>query len=181
MKIGDYLRTLPEDDPRTGAFQLAVRRAGGSAHYEPYREGAVPWHAAVAATYCHATAPLRRLGDRYVIEAAFALAAERPVPQPLVDVFEQLPAAIGPSEALGKRADRAALDLAEAVVLHGREGEVFDAVVTDEDQRGVQFQIAEPATVARVAAHRVDPGDRVRVRLMRADPVARTVEFVRVG
>ena len=58
---------------------------------------------------------------------------------------------------------------------------MFDAVVTDEDQRGVQFQIAEPATVARVAAHRVDPGDSIRVRLTRADPVARTVEFVRVG
>ncbi len=181
VPLTDYLRTLPHHDMRTAAFQLAVRRSGGSARYEPHREGVVPWHSAVAATYCHATAPLRRLGDRYVIEAARKLAAGRPVPQSLLDVFEQLPAAIGPSESLAKRADRAALDLAEAVVLHGREGEVFDAVVTDEDQRGVQFQIAEPATVARVAAHRVDPGDWIRVRLMRTDPVARTVEFVRVG
>ena len=30
LPLGDYLRTLPEDDPRTGAFQLAVRRAGGA-------------------------------------------------------------------------------------------------------------------------------------------------------
>ena len=181
VPLGDYLRTLPENDPRTGAFQLAVRRSGGSARYEPYREGVVPWHAAVAATYCHATAPLRRLGDRYVIEAARTLAAGRPVPQPLVDAFEQLPATIGPRETLAKRADREALDLAEAVVLHGREGEVFDAVVTDEDQRGVQFQIAEPATVARVSAHRVNPGDSIRVRLLRADTLTRSVEFVRVG
>ena len=179
--LSEYIRTLPADDPRAGAFQLAVRRAGGSARYEPYREGVVPWHAAVAATYCHATAPLRRLGDRYVIGAARTLAAGRPVPQPLVDAFEQLPAAIGPSETLAKRADRAALDLAEAVVLHGREGEVFEAVVTDEDQRGVQVQIAEPATIAWVAAHRVDPGDSIQVRLMRADTLTRTVEFVRVG
>ncbi len=181
LPLRDYIRTLPLDDPRTGAFQLAVRRAGGSARYEPYREGLVPWHAAVAATYCHATAPLRRLGDRYVIEAALALAAGRPVPQPLVDAFQLLPAAIARGDILAKRADRMALDLAEAVVLHGREGEVFDAVVTDEDQRGVQFQIAEPATVARVAAHRVDPGDPIRVRLLNADPVTRTVAFTRVG
>ena len=56
------------DDMRTGAFQLAVRRAGGSARYEPYREGVVPWHAAVAATVLprHGTvAPARRsLRDR---------------------------------------------------------------------------------------------------------------------
>jgi exoribonuclease R len=181
VPLRDYLRTLSDDDPRTGAFQLAVRRSGGSAGYEPYRDGVVPWHAAVAATYCHATAPLRRLGDRYVIEAARTLAAGRPVPSSLTDAFERLPGAIGPGETLAKRADRAALDLAEAIVLHGREGDVFDAVVTDEDERGVQLQIAEPATVARVAAHQVDPGDRIRVRLTRADPVTRTVEFARVS
>ena len=181
LPLRDFLRTLPDDDPRTPAFQLAVRRAGGSARYEPYRDDVLPWHSAVAATYCHATAPLRRLGDRYVIEAARTLAAGRPLPRPMVDAFEQLPVAIGPHEALAKRADREALDLAEAVVLHGHDGEVFDAVVTDEDQRGVQFQITEPATVARASAHRVDPGDRIRVRLMRADPVSRTVVFVRVG
>ena len=36
----------------------------------PYREGKVPRHSAMAATYAHATAPLRRLGDRYVGLAA---------------------------------------------------------------------------------------------------------------
>ena len=45
----------------------------------------------------------------------------------------------------------------------GREGDVFDAVVTDEDERGVRVQIGDPAVVARVAAHRVDPGDPLRV------------------
>ena len=42
-----------------------ARRQG--ACYVPYREGVTPWHAAVAATYAHATAPLRRLADRYVV------------------------------------------------------------------------------------------------------------------
>ncbi len=181
VPLADFVHSLRDDDPRTGAFQLALRRAGGSARYEPYRDGVLPWHAAVAATYCHATAPLRRLGDRYVIEAARPLMADRPVPPPLREAFEQLPDAIERGESLAKRADRAALDLAEAVVLHGREGELFDAIITDEDQRGVRFQIADPAIVARVAAHRVDPGDAIRVRLTRADPVTRVVEFARIG
>ena len=52
------------------------------------------------------------------------------------------------------RVERAAIDLAEAIVLQGREGEVFDAVVTDEDDRGVRIQVCEPATVARVVGPR---------------------------
>ena len=50
-------------------------------------------------------------------------------------------------------------------MLAGREGEVFDAVVVDEDRRGAMIQLVEPAVLARVDAHRVDPGDDVRVRL----------------
>ena len=57
------------------------------------------------------------------------------------------------------------IDLAEAVLLAGREGEVFDAVVVDEDPRGLVVQLADPAVMVRLAAHRVDPGDAVRVRL----------------
>ena len=44
-------------------MMLAIRRAGTGATYAPYRDGMVPWHAAMAATYTHATAPLRRLPD----------------------------------------------------------------------------------------------------------------------
>ena len=69
------------------------------------------------------------------------------------------------AEARAGRVDAAVLDLAEAVLLAGREGEVFDAVVVDEDRRGTIIQIVDPAALARVDAHRVDPGDEVRVRL----------------
>jgi exoribonuclease R len=173
--------SLTREDPRTAAFQLAIRRASGRASYEPYRDGVVPWHAAVAATYCHATAPLRRLADRFVVEAALAVAAGRPVPEPIGAAFEALPEVMDRANARAARADRAALDLAEALVLAGREGEVFDAVVTDEDDRGARIQVCEPAVMARVAARRVDPGDEIRVRLVRADPASRSIEFDRVS
>jgi exoribonuclease R len=172
---------LDREDPRTAAFQMAIRRAGGRATYEPYRPGVVPWHAAVAATYCHATAPLRRLADRFVVEAAIAVAAGRPVPEHLDASFEALPEVMDRATARAAQADRAALDLAEALVLAGREGEVFDAIVTDEDDRGARIQVCEPAIIARVAARRVDPGDEIRVKLVRADPASRSIEFERVG
>ena len=34
-----------------------------------------PWHAAMAASYAHATAPMRRLADRYVLDVVLALTA----------------------------------------------------------------------------------------------------------
>jgi hypothetical protein len=35
--------------------------------------------------------------------------------------------------------------------------------------------------MARVAADRLEPGDPVRVKLMDVNPVARTIEFSRIG
>ena len=173
--------TLDRDDLRTAAFQFAVRRASGKASYEPFRAGVVPWHAAVAATYTHATAPLRRLADRFVVEAAVSVAAGRPVEPWVEDAFETLPAVMDAATSRASQIDRAALDLAEAVVLAGRESELFDAVVTDEDDRGARIQLLDPAVVSRVDARRVDPGDEIRVRLVLADPATGRVEFERVA
>ena len=85
------------------------------------------------------------------------------------------------AEALANRADNAVIELAEAVLLAGREDEVFDAVVVDEDHRGTLIQLVDPAVLAHVTAHHVDPGDAVRVRLVAADVDRRTVEFHRIG
>lgn len=179
--LADFQRSLSTHDPRSAAFLIAVRRAGGGASYESYQDGVRPWHAAMAATYAHATAPLRRLADRYVVEATLAIANGRPVADEVAAAFTELPAAMQRAEQRANTVDRAVIDLAEAVLLAGREHEVFDAVVVDEDQRGAVIQLVEPAVLARVSAKRVDPGDDVRVRLERADPVARTIDFTRVG
>lgn len=180
MPLGDFERTLDAADPRQAAFMLAVRRAGPGASYAPWREGVVPWHAAMAATYVHATAPLRRLADRYVVMAALAVAGGRPVP-PEVAAFARLPKVMARADSQAGRIDRAVVDLAEAVMLHGREGEIFKAVVTDEDERGTRVQLCHLPIVTRIAAHRVDPGDTLRVRLTAADPATRTLAFTRVA
>jgi exoribonuclease R len=179
--LGDFQRSLPKDDPRTAAFLIAVRRASGGASYEPYRPGTRPWHSAMAATYAHATAPLRRLADRYVLEAALAVAGGRAVPDDVTAAFDRLPAVMERSESREGQVEAAVLDLAEAVLLAGRVGELFDAVVVDEDNRGPLIQLTDPAVLARVQARRVDPGDALRVRLTAVDVDARRVEFERVG
>jgi exoribonuclease R len=176
-----FQRSLPRDDPRTSAFLLAVRRAAGGAAYAAFDPDNRPWHSAVAATYAQATAPLRRLQDRYVIEAALSVADGRPVPDEIASAFTVLPAAMARADQRANRAERLALDLAEAVCLAGHVGEIFDAVVVDEGEWGVEVQIAEPAVLVRVAARRVDPGDDIRVRLVSVDLDGFTVGFERVS
>jgi len=179
--LADFEHRLDRDDPRTSAFLMAIRRAAGGASFEPYREGQRPWHSAMAAMYAQATAPLRRLQDRYVIEAALAVANGAPVADEIDAALKRLPTAMAHGEQRANRVEREVLELAEAVALSGCEGHVFEAVVVDESDRGVDIQIAEPAVLARISARHVDPGDHVRVRLIAADTVAGQITFERVA
>ena len=84
-------------------------------------------------------------------------------------------------EQTGRRAraiGRGALTALEALVLRGHEGEVFDGVITSErDGRG-ELVLAEPAVVTEIRAGTKAPddglpvGERVRVRLLSADPAS---------
>jgi exoribonuclease R len=183
--LAQFEQTLDQADPRHAAFLLAVRRAGQGADYVPFRAGVVPWHAAMAATYAHATAPLRRLADRYVIQAALAVAKGQPVPDAVTAAFPRLPAVMDKAEARAGQVERAVIDLAETALLAGRVGEYFDAVVTDlgesQNTKGARIQLCDLPVTARTQARGVMPGDRLRVRLDRADPATRLLAFTRAS
>jgi exoribonuclease R len=172
---------LDPADPNQAALMIAIRRASPGAAYQPYREGVKPWHSAVAATYAHATAPLRRLADRYVVEAALAVANGRPVPDGAMTAFEQLPAVMAKADGLAGQISRAVIDLAEAVALEGREGEMFDAVVTDTDQRGARIQICSPPVVARIKVDGLVAGQELSLRFDGSDPANHAVHFSLAG
>jgi exoribonuclease R len=177
MPLTEFERRLKPTDPKQATFMLAIQRAGQGAGYVPFREGETPWHAGVAATYAHATAPLRRLADRYVVRAALAIANGRPVPPAVTAAFEKLPAVMARADALGSRIERAALDLAEAVLLRGREDETFRSVVTEVGERGARIQLCDLPVVARVEAVGVEAGEPLQVALVEADPDKRTLTF----
>ena len=135
-------------------------------------------HSAIAARYAHVTAPLRRLVDRYGEEVCIAACAQVPVPEWVLQALPDLP---GVMEQTGKRAraiGRGALTALEALVLRGHEGEVFDGVITSErDGRG-ELVLTEPAVVTEIRAGKkaadggLPVGERVRVRLLSADPTS---------
>jgi exoribonuclease R len=180
MSLDQLERRLDPADPKDASFMLAIRRAGAPAGYAPYKEGVVPWHAAMAATYVHATAPLRRLADRYVVEATLAIAYGRPVPDWVNQAFPKLPIIMDRADARSSQIERAAIDLAETVVLHGREGKTFDAVVTDIDERGARIQLCKLPVTARVEAKGAETGDEIDVRLVSADTDRRELRFEQV-
>lgn len=176
--LDQFSRSRNANDPTDAAFMLAIRRAGNGASYAPYREGVVPWHAAVAATYAQATAPLRRLADRYVIRAALAVANGQPVPEQVSAAFEALPKVMSRADARAGQINRAVIDVAEAVLLSGREGEVFAATVVDADERGARIQLANVPVVVRLGGTGHKPGDTLDVALSDVDVTRRTTKFV---
>ena len=180
MTLTQFSQRLDPKLPKEAAFMLAVRRAGEGAGYQPYRPGTVPWHAAMAATYAHATAPLRRLADRFVLRAALAIANGRPVPEAVATAFPGLPAVMARADARAGQIDRAVKDLAEAAMLAGHEGQVYPAVVTDIGENGARFQLCDQAVVARTRVPGATPGDRIAVRLVAADTTSRQLAFERV-
>ena len=179
--LEQFERTLDPADPAAAAFMLAIRRAGNGASYVPFEAGVKPWHAAMAATYCHMTAPLRRLADRYVVRAALSIANGRPVEAEVEAAFQRLGPVMGKADARAGQVERAVVDLAEAAMLAGRQGESFEAVVTQIDEAGTRIQLCDLPVVARTTAHSVKPGQRITVRLDAADPVRRIVGFSRMA
>ena len=180
MSLEEREQTLDPANRKHAAFMLAIRRAGREAGYSPYKEGEVAWHSAVAATYVHATAPLRRLADRFVIEAALAVANGKPVPANIETAFEQLADVMKKADAKASQVDSSVIELAEAVVLRDDLGDSFEGRVTDIDQRGARVQLCELPVITRVADDSLSLGDQVFLRLTEADPARRLTRFALV-
>jgi exoribonuclease R len=99
----------------------------------------------------------------------------------LAAAFQALPEVMERADSVGSQVERAVIDLVEAIVLSGHEGQTFEAVVTDVDDRGARIQLCDVAVVARVATRTAEPGDEIRVKLTAADVHARQVQFERVA
>ncbi|NKY11649.1 RNB domain-containing ribonuclease [Cellulomonas hominis] len=149
-------------------------------------DGEVPaqaQHAAIAAPYAHATAPLRRLVDRFVGETCVALAAGAEVPEPVRAALPALPELMAAGDRRASAYERGSVDLVEAALLAGRVGEEFDAVVVDVRDDGASgvVQLREPPVRGRVVGEALPLGTDVRVRLAEASVAGRTVRFVLDG
>ena len=175
MPYPEFVRTLDPAQAAHAAIMHEATGVGRGAGYTAFdgEPPAEPEHFAIAAPYAHATAPLRRLQDRYVCECCLAASAGTPVPDWVRVALPELPATMAAGTKRARTVDRAVVDLVEALLLEGREGDVFSAVAVDEGL----VQLREPAVRGPLAGESPPRGTEVDVRLDRSDPATRRVEF----
>ena len=174
----EYLRALDTSEPK----QLAIMHAAGAlfrgAGYTAF-DGSVPVglvQAAVGTSYSHATAPLRRLVDRFVLVTCEAIAAGRDIPSWAREALPELPGLMAHSSGVTSQFEHRAIDTVEAAVLSTRVGDVFDATVISLSKTGGQIQLTEPAVTAHCNGALVD-GSVIRAQLTAADIPSGQVAF----
>jgi exoribonuclease R len=178
----ERVRELRPDSPSRAALLTQAARGLRGAVYVAFDGHDIPeepLHSAIASTYAHVTAPLRRLCDRFANEVVVAHCAGRTPPTWAVEALEELPKLMGAATQRDRSLEQAMVDYVEAVVLAPRVGEVFEAVVTDvnEDRGRGRVQLRDPAVVARLPAEGLALGSAVTVRLEEAVPDERVVRF----
>lgn len=174
------LSALDPARPEALAVHVAATRLLRGAGYTAF-DGAPPSkyrHAGLGAAYAHVTAPLRRLVDRHGAEVCLAVAEGREVPGWARDALPQLPSAMGNSDRRASQVERACTAQVQAWTLADRLGEEFAATVlrAGSAEDGEVF-VADPPIIAPCAGEQLGEGQRVRVRLVEADPVRRAVRF----
>jgi exoribonuclease-2 len=86
-------------------------------------------------------------------------------------------------EKAAQKAERFMRKVAAAVLLKGRIGESFDALVTGAAEKGTYVRLISPPAEGRVMEREkgLKVGQKVTVRLLRTDPYNGFVDFACIG
>ena len=207
LDYDDFVRSL---DPTNALAAVMLQQAGrvtGGARYVAFVGEAPPRarHAAIAAPYAHATAPLRRLADRYVLDLLVTLTTHQQSDAQQLEALARLPHVMATSERLAHQLESAVVDEVEARLLQNQVGAIFSAVIIALRPDGVVAQITDPPIRTLVASAVFAPagqstpplaaelsadgttmtlgtthlrlGQAVQLRLLEANPTARRLAF----
>ena len=153
---GEYVLERP-GDPEQGHFGLAVQ------------------------DYTHSTAPNRRFPD--VVTQRLIKAVLASAPAPYSD--DELEAIAKNCTAKGDAARKVEREMSKrlaAVAMSHRIGQTFDALVTGATPKGIFVRVLDPHVEGLLAQgdKGLDVGDRLRVKLIRADVQRGFIDFARV-
>jgi exoribonuclease-2 len=191
-----YGEQLPAD-PDSGALNafLLRRKANDPAHYPDISLAVVKLmgpgeyvlgvagdtevgHFALAARdYTHSTAPNRRYADLVTQRLIKSVIAKRPAPysDPELDTIARNCTLM---ESAARKVERVMGKRIAAVALQSRIGESFAAVVTGVTPKGTFVRVNDPPAEGILEhGQGVDVGDRLTVRLIRADPRQGYLDF----
>lgn len=197
-EYGEQLPALP-DQPALASF-LAKRRAAdpdhfpdlslsivkliGSGEYVVQRDGEdAGGHFGLAVSdYAHSTAPNRRYTD-IVVQRLVKAVIENSPPQYTPEELDAIAEHANLQEKAARKVERKMRKIVAASVMQRHIGEQFDAIVTGDTSAGVFARILRPPVDGRVVRgeHDVNVGDKVRVRLLSANPNNGFIDFAIAG
>jgi exoribonuclease R len=181
-RYGDYLRVLDKSDPLALPVLEAAASLFRGAGYITF-DGRLPegdlTQAAIGAPYAHATAPLRRLVDRWSLAICEAVSQGRPAPDWARESLAELPSLMQESAQRASELNAETINRVEAALMHPLVGTRIDATVIElrgEDRAAVQ--IVEPAVTATAPIPAgTTPGDTVTLTLESVDVGKGEVRF----
>ncbi len=175
-------RRRTADPEKFPDLSLAVIKLIGRGEYTlDLPGGQAPGHFALAVKdYTHSTAPNRRFPDLLTQRLLKAALAGVPLPYTVPELTE-LAKHCTEQEDAATKVERQAGKSAAALLLSGRMGESFDAIVTGASPKGTWVRVFQPPTEGRLEREfqNLDVGDKVRVRLMRTDVQRGFIDFAR--
>lgn len=182
--LADFLARRKVADPvHFPDLSLAVVKSLGPGEYTvqlPGEEGEGHFGLAVS-DYTHSTAPNRRFADlvtQRLVKAALAGTRVPYSPEELKQIAEHCTERDGAA----RKVERKMRKVAAAVLLRDKIGEEFKAIVTGVTDKGTFARVISPPVEGRVirGEHGLRVGDKVRVRLLSADPERGFIDFARV-
>jgi exoribonuclease II len=180
--LNDFLQVRKAADPDHFAdVSLTVIKLMGPGEYVLERPGEPsPGHFGLAVdNYTHSTAPNRRFADmvtQRLIKAALKGGATPYTDDALGQIANNCTA----KEDAARKVERAMSKRIAAVSMGSHIGEAFDAIVTGVTERGTFVRILKPHVEGLlVHGQGVDVGDKLRVKLISADPQRGYIDFAR--
>ena len=174
------IRQKAADPERFPDLSLTVIKLLGPGEYMMLAPGNEPYgHFSLAVTdYTHATAPNRRYVDLINQRLLKSVLDKVPSPYSQEELID-LSAWLSSREKGSKKVERFMRKAAAAVLLQGRIGEPFDALVTGASEKGTYVRLITPPAEGRVmrGERGLRVGQKVRVRLLRTDPYNGFIDF----
>ncbi len=182
--LDNFLQERRRADPdRFPDLSLSVIKLLGSGEYALVRPGGhADGHFGLAVRdYSHSTAPNRRYPDLITQRLLKAVLATQPAPY-TDDELKAIAAVCTEREDAADKVERQVRKSAAALLLAGRIGQQFDAIVTGASDKGTYVRIDHPAVEGRVVRGEqgLDVGERTRVSLLSTDVERGFIDFARV-
>jgi VacB/RNase II family 3'-5' exoribonuclease len=183
--LEQFLTREKADDPlRFPDLSLAMIKLMGAGEYvaEPPDQSSAGHFGLAVRDYTHSTAPNRRYSDLITQRLLKAAIQGEPSPYSLVDL-EAMAAHCTAMEDAANKVERQVIKSAAALLLEGRIGEQFDAIVTGASEKGTWVRLISLPIEGKLmhGFEGVDVGDRINVQLSSINVDRGFIDFEKAG